>query len=197
MFIVDPKLLKEYDLDINEFLALAKIFYNLDIKDIDTLNYAESLQDKNYIKLINNTTTIIIREKTAKLFKLLQSFELKVKTQDSKKVIKSDLALKYEVDSFISEFRNKWKGLKPGSMGSPQSCKDKMLRWCKLNPSYTKEDILKAADIYIKSLKDFKYLQSADYFIYKQDGKVESSRLSAFVDEIDNYNDEDWTTKIV
>lgn len=196
MFIVDIKLLEEYDLDINEFLALAKIFHNLNIKDINSLDYAESLQNKNYIKLINNTT-IIVREKTVKLFKVLQSFELKVKAQDSKKVVKSDLALKYEVDSFISEFRSKWKGLKPGSMGSPQSCKDKMLRWCKLNPSYTKDDILKAADIYIKSLRDFKYLQSADYFIYKQDGKIESSRLSAFVDEVDNYDDEDWTTKIV
>lgn len=196
MFIVDIKILNENDLDINQFLALAKIYLNLDIKDINHLHYTEYLQEKNYIKLINNET-IIIREKTVKLFKILQNFELKFKRFEDKKIVKSDLALKYEVDSFIDEYRAKWKGLKPGSMGSLSSCKEKMLRWCKLNPLYTKEDILKAVDIYLKSVNDLKYVQRADYFIYKQEGKEESSRLSSFIDETDNYSDDDWTSKIV
>ena len=80
-------------------------------------------------------------------------------------------------------------------MGSPGACKEKMLRWMGENPNYTKEDILKAAKIYINSLNNYQYLQAAHYFIYKKDGKEEDSRLSAFIEEkeVDNT---DWTTKL-
>ena len=79
-------------------------------------------------------------------------------------------------------------------MGSEASCKMKMYRWMKENPSYTPEQILKAADIYIKSLNNYQYLQRADYFIYKKDGKEESSGLAAYIDEIEV--DDDWTTNL-
>ena len=100
-----------------------------------------------------------------------------------------------DFDEFIEEYRNLWKGLKVGSMGSPMACKEKMLRWMGENPNYTKEDILKAAKIYINSLNNYQYLQAAHYFIYKKDGKEEDSRLSAFIEEkeVDNT---DWTTKL-
>jgi hypothetical protein len=73
-----------------------------------------------------------------------------------------------------------------------------MIRWIKNNPQYTFEDILKAADLYIESLDgNYKYLQRADYFIYKKEGKEESSRLSAFIEEINiNIVDSDWTSNL-
>ena len=63
------------------------------------------------------------------------------------------------------------------------------------NPNYSKDDILKAARIYIKSLDNYQYLQQADYFIFKKDGKDENSRLSAFIDEHEP-NNTDWTVKL-
>ena len=100
------------------------------------------------------------------------------------------------INNQIEEFRNKWKGLKPGSMGSLSACKDKMKRWMFENPNYSKDQILKAAEIYIHSLNNYNYLQQADYFIYKKDAHGESSRLSAFIDEIDNVHTEDWTSTL-
>jgi hypothetical protein len=99
------------------------------------------------------------------------------------------------MDDFVSEFRQLWKGLKPGSMGSQNGCKDKLLRWMKDNPTYGKEDILRASKTYLKSLSNYTYLQNADYFIYKKDAHGESSRLSAFIDEADLPQDE-WSSNL-
>ena len=65
----------------------------------------------------------------------------------------------------------------------------------KNNPDYSKEDIIKAAKIYINSLDNYTFLQQADYFIYKKDAYGESSRLSAFIDDISKPTD-DWTSQI-
>jgi len=100
------------------------------------------------------------------------------------------------INSRFNEFRNKFKGLKLGSMGAPKSCREKLYRWWVENPEYSFDDILKASDIYIQSLQgDYRFLQRADYFIYKKEGKEESSRLSAFIDELEHSNN-DWTSKL-
>ena len=65
----------------------------------------------------------------------------------------------------------------------------------KNNPDYSKEDIIKAAKIYINSLDNYTFLQQADYFIYKKDAYGESSILSAFIDDISKPTD-DWTSQI-
>ena len=124
------------------------------------------------------------------------SIESSYSDYKEKKIIKkSNRVINEGFDEFIEEYRNLWKGLKVGSMGSPMACKEKMLRWMGENPNYSKEDILKAAKIYINSLNNYQYLQAAHYFIYKKDGKEEDSRLSAFVEEkeVDNT---DWTIRL-
>ena len=67
------------------------------------------------------------------------------------------------------------------------------------NPEYTFEEILKAAQLYLDTDgRDTRFLQRADYFIFKQDvHKGESSRLSAFIDEIGEDPTLDWTSTIV
>ena len=152
-----------------------------------------SLQQKQFIKLAEHE--IIIREKGNLLIELL--LIEKVNSVKSKKEIrKSERLVSNELNSFIEEFRDKWKGLKPGSMGSLSTCKEKMRRWMQENPTYSPQQILKAADIYINSLNSLTYLQQADYFIYKKDGKEESSRLSAFIDEIDTKVNDNWTSTL-
>ena len=188
-YIIDFNLLAEQNLSIEEFLVVIHLddeLYN------NSMRVLKPLEEKQFIKIINDEK-IILREK-GKLFIELISIEKLSSTKNNKQTVKSDRLINVELDSFINDFRNKFKGLKPGSMGSEASCKMKMYRWMKENPSYTPEQILKAADIYIKSLNNYQYLQRADYFIYKKDGKEESSGLAAYIDEIEV--DDDWTTNL-
>ena len=195
-FILDLNFLKEQNLSVIEFITL------LQLNEINTglqldLDILHNLQEKQFVKLIIDKfgTNTIIREKSKLLLDFL-SIESSYSDYKSKKVVKkSTRTISEGFDEFIEEYRNLWKGLKVGSMGSPMACKEKMLRWMGENPNYTKEDILKAAKIYINSLNNYQYLQAAHYFIYKKDGKEEDSRLSAFIEEkeVDNT---DWTTKL-
>lgn len=189
-FILDFNLLAEQNLSINEFLVL--IHLKDDIIYNDSMNVLKPLEEKQFIKIIANDK-IILREK-GKIFIELILIENVSSTKNTKRVTKSDRLINVELDNFINDFRSKFKGLKPGSMGSEASCKLKMYRWMKENPSYTPEQILKAAEIYIKSLNNYQYLQQADYFIYKKEGREEQSKLSAFIDEIET--DDDWTTNL-
>lgn len=195
-FILDLNFLKEQNLSVIEFITLLqlnKIETNLTLDD----NVLCDLQEKQFIKMFKdgNELVTIIREKSKLLIDFL-SIESSHSDYKSKKIVKkSNRVINEGFDEFIEEYRNLWKGLKVGSMGSPMACKEKMERWMKENPNYSKEDILKAARIYINSLNNYQYLQAAHYFIYKKDGKEEDSRLSAFIEEkeIDNT---DWTTKL-
>ena len=195
-FILDLNFLKEQNLSVIEFITL------LQLNEIDTglqldLDILHNLQEKQFVKLIIDKfgTNTIIREKSKLLLDFL-SIESSHSNYKEKKIIKkSNRVINEGFDEFIEDYRNLWKGLKVGSMGSPTACKEKMLRWMGENPNYSKEDILKAAKIYINSLNNYQYLQAAHYFIYKKDGKEEDSRLSAFIEEkeVDNT---DWTTKL-
>ena len=195
-FILDLNFLKEQNLSVIEFVAilqLNEIQTNLFL-DNDVLN---SLQEKQFIKRIEDNwgTINVLREKSKLLLDFL-SIESNYSNYKEKKIIKkSNRVINEGFDEFIEEYRNLWKGLKVGSLGSYKTCYDKMKRWMSENPNYSKEDILKAARIYINSLNNYQYLQAAHYFIYKKDGKEEDSRLSAFIEEkeVDNT---DWTTKL-
>lgn len=191
-FILDLNFLKEQNITPEEFILLI----HLKNDNISSLfeDQFHGLEEKQFVKIIDNE--IILREKSKLLLNFL-SIESNYSNYKDKKIIKkSNRVINEGFDEFIEEYRNLWKGLKVGSMGSPTACKEKMERWMKENPDYSKEDILKAARIYINSVDNYQYLQAAHYFIYKKDnGKEEDSRLSAFIEEkeIDNT---DWTTKL-
>lgn len=188
-FILDLNFLKEQNISPEEFVALIYLNNN----GGTTKEILISLQDKQFVKLID--TEVILREKSKLLLDFL-SIENNYSNYKEKKIIKkSNRVINEGFNEFIEEYRNLWKGLKVGSMGSPTACKEKMERWMKENPNYSKEDILKAAKIYINSLNNYQYLQAAHYFIYKKDGKEEDSRLSAFIEEKE-VNNVDWTVKL-
>jgi hypothetical protein len=206
--ILDVKVLAENNLSINEFLCLLKIYFselNENIDYDDLYFHYQSLESKKFIKITikeeNERKEIkyILREKS----KVLIENSFTDKTVSVKKdSIKKKLSQRYineAVENGIDEYRKQWQGLKPGSMGSPKSCKDKLKRWMLENPEYTFENILKAVSIYINQFNgDYRFLQQADYFIFKRDGKEESSRLSAFIDEIDlvGNKNENWTNTL-
>lgn len=194
--IININMLKEINLSINEFCAIWNIYVNRTLPFNDSnVNY-RLLQEKKFIKIIKdekNRVTFVLREKATAMIDLLITGEKRASYKKQKEVLNIDVLTR------LPEFRNKWKGLKAGSMGSLQSCKDKMLRWMNDNPDYTFDEILKAADHYIESLKgDYRFLQRADYFIFKQENnREESSRLSAYIDEIDDSTvSGDWTSTL-
>ena len=197
-FILDLNFLKEQNLSVIEFITLLKLNgSNIDLVLIEfesEIYILEKLQEKQFIKIITYSE-VILREKSKLLLDFL-SIESSYSDYKSKKVVKkSTRTISEGFDEFIEEYRNLWKGLKVGSLGSYKTCYDKMKRWMSENPNYSKDDILKAARIYIKSLDNYQYLQQADYFIFKKDGKDENSRLSAFIEEKE-VNNTDWTTRL-
>jgi len=191
-FILDFNLLEEHNISAEEFLLLI----HLENNNIGNLfeDQFHDLQQKQFIKIDENHD-LFLREKGKLLLELCEIDNIG-SLNNKKSIKKSSRAINLELDDFIKEFRTLWKGLKPGSMGSEKACRDKMYKWMEENPSYKKEDILKSAKLYIQSLSNLNYLQQADYFIYKKDIHGESSRLSAFIDEIDGKQVDDWTTKL-
>ncbi len=142
-YTIDLCILDERNISLAETVALISLNDN----DVDfeiPSKVKDSLQDKKYIKLIseNNKEIIIIREKGKLLLNDLQTFTPSI----SKRVIKKVIAPPIDnFDEFITEFRQLWKGLRPGSMGAQNGCAEKMRRWMLTNPNYTQQDILKAA----------------------------------------------------
>jgi hypothetical protein len=86
-----------------------------------------------------------------------------------------------EVDSWINEYRELFKGKKPGSMGDRDGVLRKMKKFLETYSEYTKEQILTATKFYIQTqAPSYKYLMQADYLISKEDGigGVKSKLLS-------------------
>lgn len=194
--ILNFDVLKEQELEIEEFLKLYSIYSKQTIMLVPEGIDLEKLESKLFIKLIDNK--IYLREKAIKLIEFL-SIESDISFNTNKKEIKkSKRVISSEIEERIHEFRDKWRGLKTGSMGSEKACKEKLNRWMKENPNYSFEQILKAVDLYLNTEgTNLRYLQRADYFIFKQENsKEEVSRLSAFIDEIDNNSVQDWTSNL-
>lgn len=66
-----------------------------------------------------------------------------------------------------SEYREIFKKIRPDRAGSPTSCLKRMKDFFKAHPEVRKEEVLKAALMYVASVDDPQYLQGADYFIIK------------------------------
>lgn len=206
--ILNFKLLKNNNISINEFLCLLKVYFSEQGSDInytdDLYHNYQSLELKKFIKIkietVENEKRVkyILREKSKLL--LEASFNDYDKVSITKVRNVSDKHIERLVSDRVMEYRLLFKPLKRGAMGSPEGCKAKLKRWLKNNPNYNFDDIIKAAKLYIQELNgDYRYLQQADYFIYKKVGRDEVSRLSTFVEELDNalIVDAGWTSQII
>lgn len=194
--ILDFKFLNDSNILLQEFLTLLTIkFPDIGYDIVDKVK--NELQNKNFIKIIQeqNEEVLVIREKGNLLIDYLLIEGLNPKDKEKQIVKKSKREIHDGLDEFVKEYRNLWKGLKIGSMGSHNACFDKLSRWFSENSSYTKNDVLNAAKLYINSLDNYQYLQQADYFIYKKDLHGESSRLSNFIDESPTAHS-DWTSSL-
>lgn len=205
--IIDFDLLKKHDISVNEFITLVTIEFanngqNIDYVD-DYIDYA-NLTEKKLIKVIQreDTTEYILRTRAKLIVKSsLRDIQVIEETGRVKTTKRSDRELTNIIESGVELFRAEFRGLKPGSMGSRNNCKTKLRRWMVDNPEYSFDNIIQAVKIYVNSMEgSYRYLQQADYFIYKRESgtKEESSRLSAFIEEVGNQPlvDKGWTSSI-
>lgn len=194
VYTIDLNTLFENEISIIQALTLISlqdIDIDIDVNEIDI----KKLEEKGFINIIieENEKIEVIKKKGRVLIEKLKKENIQI--SNNKRTPKRNLIHNEQDDEFITNFRELWKGLKPGAMGSQNGCKIKMYKWMNENPEYKKEDIFKAAKTYLKSVNDYRFLQAADYFIYKKDAHGESSRLSAFIDEADTPNDE-WSSQL-
>lgn len=196
VYTFDLDVLAEQNLSIQEYLILLSLIDTNIVVDVKQ-SELKSLEEKRFVKIIleENEQITIIREKGRLFLDSVQNSNLNL-INNKKTIKRSARSINNDINDFMVDFRNLWKGLKPGSMGSQNACNEKMTKWLSNNPTYKKEDVMRAAKSYIKSVNDYRFLQAADYFIYKKDAHGESSRLSAFIDEADAPNDE-WSSQLI
>lgn len=81
-----------------------------------------------------------------------------------------------------NEYRPLFRNMDKDRAGSPSSCLKRMKTFFAQHPSVRKEDVIAAAKLYIDSVSDVRYLQSADYFIVKGKGTETTSRLEQYLE---------------
>jgi hypothetical protein len=176
------EILKKKELDYNSFFFLYRLVNNIEIDVKGDINH-ELLIRYNYIRLENNTISF-----TQNGINFIKDAAKELKRAIVKEIKNADQALKDQINDWIVEYRNLYKGTKVGIMGDPKSCLEKMCRFFVEYPQYANKDlILNATKKYIETeaFTNYKYLQRADYFIYKITGKEESSRLASFCSDIE------------
>jgi hypothetical protein len=176
------EILKKKELDYNSFFFLYRLVNNIEIDVEGDINH-ELLIRYNYIRLENNTISF-----TQNGINFIKDTAKELKRAIAKEIKNADQALKDQINDWIVEYRNLYKGTKVGIMGDPKSCLEKMCRFFVEYPQYANKDlILNATKKYIETeaFTNYKYLQRADYFIYKITGKEESSRLASFCSDIE------------
>ena len=189
--IIDLSVLESLNISFDHYVSLIKLYVFHELP-----HNVDELIDAGYVKNIGSRY-IITANLRRNIYEHLLHQGSPVKEKGEEEIVRETI-----VDR-IDEYRTKWKeathGRKPGIMGSRQSCLDKMTQWMKENPNYTFDQILKAADLYLSSVDNIKYIQRADYFISKKDSGIITSRLSAYIDEIEDIDtvDTNWTNELL
>lgn len=161
---INEEILKQFGLTPTEYWIL----YNLYHKDKITFPMYDSLGKKGYI--------ILDEKGNPKLTQL--GFTI-FSDEDP------------DLLTFVHKYRTMFKTIseKSGIMGDRNACIDKFKRFFKKYPEFSdRELILSAAKKYIQSESrhNYRYLQRADYFIFKQENssRIESSRCASFCEEL-------------
>jgi hypothetical protein len=186
--LINEKLLEKNNLNVDELILLYKNFNKIIklINNSSNFQFISNLADKDFLTFTVKNDYIIptLKKKGIDLLKILM-----IEVNDNNHI--------KQVEEISKNLRLKWKGLKPGSMGSPEAITEKLNKWMISNPEYTAEQIYKAADLYLsKEGSNIKYLQRADYFVYKTENGITNSRLSAYIDEIDDFEEDGWTNEL-
>lgn len=166
------ELIHKRDLTPNEFVVLHQLFFNKS----DFMLYVTNNSDYDYSL-----------KKLIEADYLTEDLEFSKASKSYLKAFENE-SLDRDVDKWIDEYRKKFSFI-TGKMGTRKACIDKMNRFFKENPTFTKQDVLKATDKYTNYIQNSNsFMQQADYFIYKEiiDGGVKTLRstLQSMIEEI-------------
>lgn len=165
--LIKKKILDKYKISPNQFFYLYLKSKNKNAANYITDSELSDLSERNFIKIDVAMNVVSVRRSALEIFKDEET----------------------DVKNWIQEYRNVFKGIKPGSMGDSLACLTKMNKFLKVYPEYDKDIIIKAAQLYVETLEDYRYLQRADYFISKADvDRVKESRLASFCEEVKEGN---------
>lgn len=141
-----------------------KIIFSDDLNDIET-------KLPEYKKYFNVKDGILI-------FKLASLKQLETDIQNF-------------VKTWINQFRYIWHDTLPGKKGDKNSCVVKMTDFL-INTKfeYSIETIIEMAKLYVYDCNNYRYLQQADYFIYKTTSGIQQSRLLAYLEDEDTRSTE-------
>ncbi len=174
------EILAEKGLDYNSFFFLYERVNNINVNNWRSQYDKDRLLELCLIEWDSETVDIYITYEGYDFIKYVVS-ELKKEINKEKKL--GNINTRQEIKQWIDEYRALFKGTKIGIMGDPKACLDKMVRFFEEYPELADKDLIfKATKKYIDSeaMNNYKYLQRADYFIYKIVGKDEVSRLAGF-----------------
>lgn len=178
------EILNEKGLDAQSFLYLYALVNNIQGPDQDTVHIFDIWKKYKYIDFKDESDeSVFITQEGIELVKYVVK---ELKKEIRKEIKQGDEELRNSITEWIDDYRNLFKGTKVGIMGDPKACLDKMVRFFQEYPQFANKDIVfKATEAYIQSEANhnYKYLQRADYFIYKIVGKEETSRLAGYCEE--------------
>ena len=162
--LMKKKILDKYKISPNQFWLLFAASKNNVQRKYATDEELLHLQQKQFIKYDPELQIVSIRALGKEVFIEEES----------------------NIKDWIQEYRDQFKGLKPGAMGDSIGCLMKMKKFTELYPQFNKDTIIKAAELYISTVDDLRFLQQADYFIFKSDSeKMKKSRLASFCEEVE------------
>lgn len=158
-------LLEDYNIDYNEgVLYLLSLYFEL---NIDSVKFEKTIKQVNFVKLV----------------------ERDYAAQTTPYTIKWNIAL-FENQQFddiwdwVIEFRNMFKNIRPDRASTLNTCLSRMKNLFSKNPHIRKDDVLEATKMYLRTVRDPNFLISAHYFIKKDKGINEQSKLEEFLEII-------------
>ncbi len=82
------------------------------------------------------------------------------------------------------EYMKLFQNVNPKVQMAYEDTMNRMIRFFQENPSVRKDDVIKAAKLYLSEVDDIKYVQAPHYFIKKGSGVTSTSRLSSYLDKL-------------
>lgn len=141
-------------------LYLLSIYFNL---NIDEKKFEESIKQVNFTKIVERNYSTIP-------FSIVWNVPLFEGMQTN---------ILWE---WVTDYRNMFKNIRPDRASTINICLARMKNFFSTHPSVRKEDVMEATRMYLSTVKDPAYLVSAHYFIKKDKGINEASKLEEFLD---------------
>lgn len=168
---INPKIneiLKQYNIhEDSGILYLLSIYHNLDTNVLENLAFESVGKQVNLAKIVERDYT----EKGMVTWN--------VNLYESEK--ESETAW-----DWVEEWREMFAKLRPDARGNKKDCLTKMKKFFANNPEIRKDDVIKATQLYLATVRDAKYLQQANYFICKvvkaEGGSTYNSRLEQYLE---------------